>query len=1100
MFARRAVDVSPTPQPRQRRLLLRTNQQISYLIDEKPFTNNDSSPEHVLKLSASNPGLSSIGENARLPPQHGNHVARVTGASMKNNPFMSTAVKRPSPTASIKRHKAERLLKEHGSPPNVRVTAGGRIVPNDFTPLGSPCMPFAHMHRPKLPAPIQVSNHNVYNSTRSGAPATNGAVTYLPDGRIFQHIDGKWLPVPQGPRGDPALFMPPSNWPFPPLGPAAAPHPMDMANNTLATVGSTHNHVVSDTVCLQDSQMAVIYPPSQPFTSATQPQSVCAGVTSPDLDAQIQTLQDSYEWLRQAKIEFERREVKMSDTLTPADRADVIAAKKRLVVDLDAIRKEIKALQQHKNGVHISIKTGLNDNTAVYPVPAYLNPVDSLCQLRGQVVRPTSPAAAVDVPTFNNTHSFEWPSMPVVDIVASSVEIHQQSPGSETGPTSRAPRRSHAIEIKDPNTHRPVTEFSSSCLNPTSPSYEPGKPFPLTEGSPPAFVVPAPSPIDTPNLPPAELAKQHSWVFDNYNNDGHRTNYVTMEPSRYSDSQSRDGTVRAERGSNTPSQHLTNQTSQSSVTTSDFFPTNTHEHSFSKYMLRKTSGPAMLSSGHPSTPQKSFSNDFISPMSDAQQRPKAPPVSPVNLEELRMSSFLQDITSNVPNDGHYDRVSLTLSQSEFSSLDLKHSVDTSDKGLSGPSPSGQDVRTQFSGKSRLYLEGYIAGTDRAAPADNSADYVEGYCEGLKKKAISKRPSGSHSTSTTSPKAESISHSTQRTPPNTANACSVASLVLSGSRHPENVRLVQSAAHLPVQENFDQQRLESTPGTKNKNNANQVASSFPPDHHSRRYCQFGHQQTTYALLERAISDVRVHNKSSQDNIVGWSATPVPIGHHYHSKDAITSSGGSLQRERIFSMPQSPYNSSLNPYAGNRHEVTARVSSVPQRSVFGEEKYGKTDSKLAASGLRTREWSGHSQIDGAMDDLAEMVTPAAPIAEVHSKPTSSSGNTHHQRTGGQNQASHHARFPIDPVSPAISPSKSSSSPKKMTSPKQRIQQLARGIIGTSGAERSRPESPDHDPKKMGPEDKRRWKEDWRNKFAKLKRDESDHIRKYKKENPL
>lgn len=43
-----------------------------------------------------------------------------------------------SPTPSIKRGKAERLLKEHGSPPGIRVTAGGRIVPDGLSPLTSP--------------------------------------------------------------------------------------------------------------------------------------------------------------------------------------------------------------------------------------------------------------------------------------------------------------------------------------------------------------------------------------------------------------------------------------------------------------------------------------------------------------------------------------------------------------------------------------------------------------------------------------------------------------------------------------------------------------------------------------------------------------------------------------------------------------------------------------------------------------------------------------------------------------------------------------------------------------------------------------------------
>jgi hypothetical protein len=99
-------------------------------------------------------------------------------------------------------------------------------------------------------------------------------------------------------------------------------------------------------------------------------------------------------------------------------------------------------------------------------------------------------------------------------------------PTSEPSPSSRAQgRRSHAVEIRAPNKGHyhlgpeyPMMRKTQSTggehpsnLNPASPSYEPGKPYPLTEGSPPHFVVPAPTPIETPNPPPAELAKH--WVF-----------------------------------------------------------------------------------------------------------------------------------------------------------------------------------------------------------------------------------------------------------------------------------------------------------------------------------------------------------------------------------------------------------------------------------------------------------------------------------------------------------------------------------------------------------------------------------------------------------
>jgi hypothetical protein len=397
------------------------------------------------------------------------------------------------------------------------------------------------------------------------------------------------------------------------------------------------------------------------------------------------------------------------------------------------------------------------------------------------------------------------------------------------------------------------------------------------------------------------------------------------------------------------------------------------------------------------------------------------------------------------------------------------------------------------------------------------DYVEGYCDGLKKRATPTHPSDSHSNSTTSLKTEALSQSTQRTPPNTASAHSTISLTLSGSKQAENVGFNHLASYLPQQGNFNQQSSEGTLDTNNNKISSPGSLSFPPDQ-NRTFSQIGLQQNNFASLERAISGGPTQNNFSQDNgNSGWSSTPAPVGRPYHTKHTITSGGGPMRRERILSMPQNNHNAALNHYAGNRHELTARVSSVPQHSVFGEDKYGytsmakdpygKIDSKVKSSGHQAHEWSRHSQVDGAMDDLAEMVTPSAAFTEERLEPISSSANPHHQRSGGLHHDSYHTGFQTDPVSPPASPTKSASSPKKFTSPKHRIQQLARGIIGSTGSDRNleridraRPESPNGDPKKMGPEEKRRWKEDWRNKFAKLKREESDHIRRYKKENPL
>lgn len=255
------MELSPTPAPRGQRTILRnlefmervafTQQLAAAQGDCLPYSADVSyQPEHVLKSSVSNPGLSVTGENARPPPIGMNGFTRFAPLPARNPAFTTSAIKRPSPTPSIKRNKAERLLKEHGSPPNVRVTAGGRIVPTDFTPLGSPRFPFAQPHRPydRIQAPVgfHVPHRNApfANMHQSAHAKDHGWVAYNQDGQICQLLDGQWLPVPYGPSGELAFFIAPTNLPFPSFGaPAHQPRvtqPMGMMDGTSYAVSLTN--------------------------------------------------------------------------------------------------------------------------------------------------------------------------------------------------------------------------------------------------------------------------------------------------------------------------------------------------------------------------------------------------------------------------------------------------------------------------------------------------------------------------------------------------------------------------------------------------------------------------------------------------------------------------------------------------------------------------------------------------------------------------------------------------------------------------------------------------------------------------------------------
>lgn len=1064
--------------------------------------------EHVLKPSTSNPGLSSISDNLLRTSTNIVNLARVPVAPRG----MFSAVKRPSPTPSVKRNKVERLIKDHGSPPNLRVTAGGRIVPNDFTPLGSPRFAYAPIHRPIVPSKVFPVNRNAqFPGFEPALP--NGFVGYNNFGELCQYIDGNVVPVRPGAHANssPAFFMPPPNWPFPQLS---------QLNPIGANAGSMVSgiHPQAPPFYPKAAQTAPALPPAPvpapalPFAGQIPPQPDRPTPTG-DANAQIKFLNERYEALRQEKIQFEREEVKYADTWSPAQKSAAVARKRQYVNDLDAIRKKTKDLETSKQTpTHIG----------AFPTPSYMRPQDTH-PFFGAV-----PAMAQPPPVIPVASGKEWPALPAPRPVSNEKAVHEvqpQSPKSESSPSSRVPRRSHAIPIKDPRTNQLVHEHAAPTLNPASPSYEPGKPFPLTEGSPPTFVVPAPSPIETPNPPPAELAKQYPWVFENENKD--RPVQQLEERSqdiRIPRIHSRNGHAIDENDvySHTPSQH---QTSQSSVTTSDFFPTNTHEHSFNKFMSRNASGSDRRSfENNPMTPQRDLQNDLVSPMSE-QQHSKVPPASPI---DHRLANFLRD-TAMTPAHIHMAELEATYAAPRVSTQSTTAEISPSCLNLtddSGQSPVRicASIREEFNGKSKEYLEGYIAATAGNAPAGKSADYVNGYCDGLKSASVMRR-SESRSTSTISLKS-SGSLSRSKTPPNTAHNLSNASLgEQKQDQHYENVRLRQQAKGLVPHNNFGPGHLQE--GTSAPNHIGNNHSASLPREQRRNFSAFGPQQSAAAFSHGARSYSEFDGSSCPQQPTDFACSPWNNNPHSNCqrlKDRLNEDISTTalrlakptpqRRERVASTSFPPHSLSLNHQSANLSNQSARIASIPHLSYCGQDKYTSVssepfpgiDSKLHYhSESSTRGFSAHSrQVDGTMDDLADMVEPMMLNAK---GPLMEPG----KRTRSETSPS--KMRPQYTETPPASPTKSNASPRKVTSPKHRIQQLAshaRDFLGSGSScgsdrdrerersDKSRPESPD--PKRMSPEEKRRWKEDWKQKFRHIKTQETQEMKKYKKENPL
>lgn len=84
----------------------------------------------------------SASDNDRPVAPQPTKLAPVLGEIAPNNQVLRPAggpfKPRPSPTPSLRKKKIESLVKAHGSPTHVRVTAGGRIVPSEQSPLCHP--------------------------------------------------------------------------------------------------------------------------------------------------------------------------------------------------------------------------------------------------------------------------------------------------------------------------------------------------------------------------------------------------------------------------------------------------------------------------------------------------------------------------------------------------------------------------------------------------------------------------------------------------------------------------------------------------------------------------------------------------------------------------------------------------------------------------------------------------------------------------------------------------------------------------------------------------------------------------------------------------
>lgn len=1042
----------------------------------------DYPPEHVLKPSASNSGLMANGEYVRLSMAAKAALAGTT----RNATFNTGAVKKPSPTPSVKRTKAHKLLETHGSPPTFRVTAGGHVVFNDFS-LGSPRYPPGLHQRGRY----QFNNPGGTNPPPALIPPGFVAYAISPSGEkhLCQWVGGQFLPLPYGPHG-PLLYVPAPNYPFPTV-PGSVPGFFNIP------------------------QMPT-FPPSQLSAVPNGPPSaIVAGV-----DAQIQYLRERYATLERVKLEHERKEVHIKDKLPLHERAQMVDRKRHLINELDGVRKMIKNLEAPKQSDN-DLTAGTNmipsQTQSGYAPSAFANAPPSTWGYppgpSGMLAPPypyipynsENVPQNVGLPNFASSvyRTFEEPGLhpayggekPTTnssnykDGAASALALDGQSPTNAEKAPQIDVKQSHAIEIKDPWNSNAVGGKLVSKLDPTSPEYEPGKPI-----SPKSGEAQSPSP--------------------GASTGGQTLQLRSPSPIPAGRNVNRSGYLFGPRPEGN---------SDASYTTTDFFPNDAHEHSLKKYQARNassTEGDSTVTVSYarkdPTTPGRldqlqnvgyPYGTVLPSPNSPLElAQPKAPQPSPV--DDYRLSSFLRDVNANLEppkrRSGNWSsEVEYTPGQQlrhemqQFEQRDDDGLRSTTGDALADatkniPSQNPNDLKSPGQFKPRLqshednqeYMDGLFAGLAGSAPNSNrSQAYIDGYIAGLLKKNSGQRKSN-RSMSTVSQKSE---HVTPTQPPNTAVSSlhevggSIANSrlitedpsMLSANRDNENIRLASRspAAYTPTKQ-----------------------SSYGPSPHVVKMPSTVSTSLRMPLPQRVFSgsfDIEARHRAffqrDSDNIQdGTFSASLPLEGLGAAPSLLTTAP---LTERSNGNETSVIKSPGHHYASKDIEMAPSAQHAKD-----------------ASRSKTRSAPTHMSMDGAVDDLAGLTMPGSPCAESSKQPPAYKKPVAGMKSPPMSSATSGIGSPImTPPSSGTPPSKTAGCSPKRFSPSKAKASLHNFLHSGSSKEGKGTRSPSPE-LALDPSNKRQWKQNWAAVFAKMKADdkaekgESPDVAEYKRRNPL
>lgn len=674
---------------------------------------------------------------------------------------------RTSPTPSIRKSRIEALVKDHGSPQHVRVTAGGRIVPSELSPL---CHPrFGYSAIKSNGTLIKVAPNHVGKTQQWISTTQDGYVAQDESGRLCQIVGGMILPLNEE-NGAVHLYVPAPNLNITQRGPSAG-----------------------TPLVFQDSVVRE--------THQEDPNGALATAAQPTVATQKNALELEYSKLDQELKDLDKTEVLHGGTMAKTAKDALFTKRRELVTGMDRVRKALKSLKELPQGAQIPTSPkAMRDRQSMSPqrdrLPPFLQRTRQTNSANASSMQATW--QTLGQPVFNQLSSlqtgapFNPPNLPASDAPFSGLSYQVPPPGAfmppppfdgtmgapfsayaeptaipaatannnvhvertipqQDGSSSASdvkvasPRQSHALPIKDPETKH-ITNMKS-VLNPMSPVYKP------SSGARQSSALPR----ESASHEPFDARGPTSLNFL------HNSRPVARTSS---------GTGNNSQASPAKKKVVVDSSSVSSVRTADFFPRNTRDYSMRKHEYpipasdsedKENIEPESYHGIHtgsqsPITPKRDLHNTnwnpdipdgafvkFASPQTESYAAPTAPPGTPVNgphNDEQRQPTLKIGGTDWANIAQMPDRVAHNLSPknkrtyrfieehpSSYGSEDNSYHQCREDLCTTVSPYTAVD----FTGKSRDWIEGHQAGLYRKPVGfDRLGDFVDGYCAGLLK--------------------------------------------------------------------------------------------------------------------------------------------------------------------------------------------------------------------------------------------------------------------------------------------------------------------------------------------------------------------------------